>query len=71
MASGQWSVKAVILNGAQRSEESRIFGGLGVKQGMAVERLYRHVRAFRIFDGTSEIQKLIIARDLLREQKAG
>jgi len=38
---------------------------------MAVERLYRHVRAFRIFDGTSEIQKLIIARDLLREQKAG
>ena len=49
----------------------QIFGGLGVKKGMAVERLYRHVRAFRIFDGTSEIQKLIIARDLLREQKAG
>jgi acyl-CoA dehydrogenase len=49
----------------------QIFGGLGVLQGMAVERLYRHVRAFRIFDGTSEIQKLIIAKDLLREQRSG
>lgn len=48
----------------------QIFGGLGVKKGMTVERLYRHVRAFRIFDGTSEIQKLIIARDILREHKA-
>jgi len=46
----------------------QIFGGLGVLKGMAVERLYRHVRAFRIFDGTSEIQKLIIAKDILREQ---
>ncbi len=46
----------------------QIFGGLGVLKGMTVERLYRHVRAFRIFDGTSEIQKLIIARDMLREQ---
>ena len=45
----------------------QIFGGLGVVKGMVVERLYRHVRAFRIFDGTSEIQKLIIAKDLLRE----
>jgi acyl-CoA dehydrogenase len=51
-------------------EALQIFGGLGVKQGMAVERLYRHVRAFRIFDGTSEIQKLLIARDLLREYKS-
>jgi acyl-CoA dehydrogenase len=47
----------------------QIFGGLGVVKGMAVERLYRHVRAFRIFDGTSEIQKLIIAKDILREHK--
>ncbi|HLL28138.1 MAG TPA: acyl-CoA dehydrogenase family protein [Xanthobacteraceae bacterium] len=31
-----------------------------------MERLFRHSRAFRIFDGTSEIQQLIIARDLLR-----
>jgi acyl-CoA dehydrogenase len=45
----------------------QIFGGLGVVRGVAVERLYRHVRAFRIFDGTSEIQKLIIAKDILRK----
>ncbi len=44
----------------------QIFGGLGVVQGETVERLFRHTRAFRIFDGTSEIQRLIIARDLLR-----
>jgi acyl-CoA dehydrogenase len=43
----------------------QVFGGLGVTHGSTVERLYRHVRAFRIFDGTSEIQKLVIARHLL------
>jgi acyl-CoA dehydrogenase len=44
----------------------QIFGGMGVVHGTVVERLYRHVRAFRIFDGTSEIQKLVIARHLLK-----
>lgn len=44
----------------------QLFGGLGVKTGTIVERLYRHARPFRIFDGTSEIQKLIIAREVLR-----
>jgi acyl-CoA dehydrogenase len=43
----------------------QIFGGLGVVKGTTVERLFRHSRAFRIFDGTSEIQQLIIARNLL------
>jgi acyl-CoA dehydrogenase len=45
----------------------QIFGGTGVRKGEVVERLYRHVRAFRIFDGTSEIRKLIIARSLLAD----
>jgi acyl-CoA dehydrogenase len=45
----------------------QVFGGMGVVHGMVVERLYRHVRAFRIFDGTSEIQKLIIAKHFLKE----
>lgn len=44
----------------------QVFGGLGVVHGSVVERLYRHVRAFRIFDGTSEIQHLVIARHLLQ-----
>ncbi len=46
-------------------EAVQLFGGMGVVTGMVAERLYRHVRAFRIFDGTSEIQKLIIAKHLL------
>ncbi len=41
------------------------FGGLGVKVGTVVERLFREVRALRIYEGTSEVQKLIIARELL------
>ncbi len=41
------------------------FGGLGVKRGSVVEHLYRDVRALRIYEGTSEIQKLIIAKDVL------
>ena len=42
------------------------FGGLGVKRGTLVERLFREVRALRIYEGTSEIQKLILAKELLR-----
>jgi acyl-CoA dehydrogenase len=44
----------------------QLFGGLGVRHGTVVERLYRHARPCRIFDGTSEIQQLIIAREVLR-----
>lgn len=40
-------------------------GGNGVVKGFAVERLYRDVRALRIYEGTSEIQKLILSRTLL------
>jgi acyl-CoA dehydrogenase len=43
----------------------QIFGGLGVKRGMIVERLYREIRALRIYEGATEVQKLIIARALL------
>jgi acyl-CoA dehydrogenase len=44
----------------------QIFGGLGVRQGSVVERLYREVRALRIYEGATEVQKLIIARELLK-----
>ena len=44
----------------------QLHGGLGVVRGEVVERLYREVRALRIYEGTSEIQKLVIARSLLR-----
>ena len=44
----------------------QVLGGTGVLRGNPVERLYRAVRSLRIYEGTSEIQKLIIAKDLLR-----
>ena len=46
----------------------QLHGGLGVERGTVVERLYREVRAPRIYEGTSEIQRLVIARHLLEEQ---
>jgi len=44
----------------------QIHGGTGVVRGSVVEHLYREVRALRIYEGTSEIQKLVIAGQLLR-----
>jgi alkylation response protein AidB-like acyl-CoA dehydrogenase len=43
----------------------QLFGGLGVTVGSVVERLYREVRALRIYEGASEVQQLIIARAAL------
>jgi acyl-CoA dehydrogenase len=43
----------------------QILGGLGVMRGHPVERLYREVRALRIYEGATEVQKVIIARELL------
>lgn len=45
----------------------QIHGGTGLVRGEVVERLYRDVRALRIYEGTSEIQKLIITNQLLKE----
>lgn len=49
----------------------QIHGGAGLVRGSVVERLYRDVRALRIYEGTSEIQKLVIAGQLLRENREG
>jgi acyl-CoA dehydrogenase len=46
----------------------QIHGGIGVERGVVVERLYREVRALRIYEGTSEIQRLIIADRLLADR---
>ncbi len=45
----------------------QMFGGMGVVSGHPVERLYREIRALRIYEGATEVQQLIIARELLRE----
>jgi len=45
----------------------QMFGGMGVVSGHPVESLYREIRALRIYEGATEVQQLIIARELLRE----
>ncbi|MEK6592995.1 MAG: acyl-CoA dehydrogenase family protein [Pseudomonadota bacterium] len=47
----------------------QIHGGAGYMQEYAVERLYRDVRLFRLFEGTSQIQQLVIARNLIRSRR--
>ncbi|NUT14015.1 MAG: acyl-CoA dehydrogenase [Cupriavidus sp.] len=48
----------------------QIFGGLGVRVGTRVESLYREIRSLRIYEGATEVQKLIIARETLAGQPA-
>jgi len=48
----------------------QIWGGLGVVSEVPVERLYREIRALRIYEGATEVQQLIIARELLKEAGA-
>ena len=47
----------------------QLFGGMGITKGCIVERLYREVRALRIYEGASEVQKVVIARHLLGEYR--
>jgi alkylation response protein AidB-like acyl-CoA dehydrogenase len=49
-------------------ESLQIHGGLGLVKGMPIERIYRIARPIRIYEGTSEIQRLTIARQILKEQ---
>ena len=44
----------------------QMHGGMGVKKGCIVESLYREIRALRIYEGATEVQQLIIGRDLLK-----
>lgn len=55
------SAQAVIDKAVQ------LFGGLGVTVGVPVERLYREIRALRIYEGASEVQKVVIARQHLAD----
>jgi acyl-CoA dehydrogenase len=48
----------------------QLFGGDGVRVGVKVEALYREIRALRIYEGATEVQKVVIARDLLKSQAA-
>jgi acyl-CoA dehydrogenase len=46
----------------------QLFGGLGVTKGVKVEELYREIRALRIYEGATEVQKIVIAREALKER---
>ena len=48
----------------------QLHGGAGVTKGAMVESLYREIRALRIYEGASEVQRVIIARDLLKEHRS-
>jgi acyl-CoA dehydrogenase len=63
--------KLTATEGAQQVIDAavQIFGGMGVQEGSTVERLYREIRPLRIYEGASEVQQLIIARELLKELK--
>ena len=60
--------KLFATEAAQRVIDSavQLFGGVGVTAGSTVERLYREIRALRIYEGTSEVQKLVIAGTLAK-----
>jgi len=47
-----------------------LWGGSGVQSGAAVEQLYREIRALRIYEGATEVQQLIVGRDLLKAHAA-
>lgn len=65
--------KMAATESAQRVIDAavQIFGGLGVVSEVPVERLYRDIRALRIYEGATEVQKLIIARELLKDAAVG
>ena len=46
-------------------EAVQIFGGQGVVSGAPMEKLYREIRALRIYEGASEVQKVVIAKSAL------
>ena len=48
----------------------QIFGGAGYMAEYGIERFYRDVRLFRLYEGTSQIMQLVIGRNLMREQRA-
>jgi len=61
--------KLAATEGAQQVIDASVqmWGGLGVVSEQPVERLYREIRALRIYEGASEVQQLIIARELVKE----
>jgi acyl-CoA dehydrogenase len=49
----------------------QLHGGLGVKVGHPMEMLYREIRALRIYEGATEVQQVIIARETMKNKTGG
>jgi acyl-CoA dehydrogenase len=64
--------KLAATEGAQEVIDAAVqmHGGLGVRKGQVVESLYREIRALRIYEGATEVQQLIIGRELLKEVRS-
>lgn len=64
--------KLFATESAQRviDDAVQLHGGAGVTRGVKVEELYRDIRSLRIYEGASEVQRQIIARDMLKEARA-
>jgi acyl-CoA dehydrogenase len=62
--------KMVATEAAQRviDRAVQLHGGLGITKGVKVEELYREIRALRIYEGATEVQKVVIARELLKNR---
>ena len=54
----------------QKSKALGLFGGMGFCKELPIERYYRDARIYRIFDGTSEIHRTVVARSLLKRGAA-
>jgi len=65
------AAKAFATEMAQRviDRAVQIFGGQGVRVGVKVEALYREIRALRIYEGATEVQKMIVARELMKARE--
>jgi len=65
------AAKAFATEMAQRviDRAVQVFGGQGVRVGVKVEALYREIRALRIYEGATEVQKVIVARELMKARE--
>ncbi|MDP6390846.1 MAG: acyl-CoA dehydrogenase family protein [Alphaproteobacteria bacterium] len=68
MSSSKYFASEMVCRVADRAVQ--IHGGAGYMAAFDVERFYRDVRLFRIFEGTSEIHKMIIAREMIKQAEA-
>ena len=64
--------KMTATESAQRVIDAavQLHGALGVTTGQTIERLYREIRALRIYEGATEVQKIVIARETLKRRTA-